>query len=77
MDTPILFMYLFFGAIGLIIFIWILYYFYRWIFSIKRQLWNQRQQLNILIGIAKKLEIDEDNLNEIYEMNNHGEDSKL
>lgn len=45
-------------GIGIIAFFAIAYYFYRWIFSINRQLWNQRQQINILLKIAEKLGVD-------------------
>lgn len=46
--------YIFGGAILLILLLVISYFWYRFVFSIKRQLWNQKQTLNILIKIAQK-----------------------
>lgn len=67
--------------IGISIVIWLIvsYYFLRWIFSIKRQLWNQKQTINILIRIAEKLGIDEydSQLRDIHYKNNNPDDSPL
>lgn len=57
----------------------ITYYLFRWIFSVKRQLWNQRQTINVLIRIAKKLGIDEydEQLQDIGMRNNNPNNSQL
>lgn len=54
-------MYLVFGIIGLILAIVVMYNLYRWIFSVKRQLWNQKMQIELLIIIAEKLGADTNN----------------
>lgn len=79
MDTPNLVVYIIIGVFALIFLIAIIYYFYRWIFSIKRQLWNQKQQINLLVRIAEKLGVDEndDQLQSIKELNNNSDNSKL
>lgn len=61
MYTEDIVMYLIFGGMGLIFAVIIIYYFTRWVFSIKRQLWNQKQQIVILIGIAEKLGVNTNN----------------
>lgn len=53
-----LFIYAIFGALGLAIGLLTTYSLWRWIFSIKRQLWNQQQQINLLLKIAEKLGVD-------------------
>jgi hypothetical protein len=59
MDTEILItMYLIGGAVAIGILLAASYYVWRWIFSVKRQLWNQQQQINILLMIAEKLGVD-------------------
>ena len=45
-------------AISVVLYFVIIYYLFRFIFSIKRQLWNQKQQINILIKIAHKLGVN-------------------
>lgn len=65
-------------ALGIVVAI--AYYFWRWIFSIKRQLWNQKQQINLLIKIAEKLGASEDydgEFQRIKDHNNFGKDSEL
>lgn len=46
--------YIILAVIALILFFVISYFWYRFIFSMKRQLWNQKQTLIILIKIAEK-----------------------
>lgn len=58
-DTSTILLY---GVIALAILITAAYFGYRWIFSINRQLWNQRQQISLLIKIAEKLGVSEDDL---------------
>lgn len=48
-------------GIGIFAFFAIVYYLYRWIFSIERQLWNQKMQIELLIIIAEKLGADTNN----------------
>jgi len=60
MEGGIIVIYILYSTIGIIVLLGIAYYFYRWIFSIKRQLWNQKQQINLLIKIAEKLGVDPD-----------------
>lgn len=48
-------------GIGIFAFFAIAYYLYRWIFSIERQLWNQKMQIELLIIIAEKLGADTNN----------------
>lgn len=43
------------AIVAFIITMAICYYIFRWIFSIKRQLWNQRQIIMLLSAIALKL----------------------
>jgi hypothetical protein len=72
--------YIAIAVIAIAIFLAIAYYFYRWIFSIKRQLWNQKQQINLLIKIAEKLGASEDYDGEMQAIkfhNNNGKDSEL
>jgi hypothetical protein len=72
--------YIAIAVISIGIFLAIAYYLYRWIFSIKRQLWNQKQQINLLIKIAEKLGASEDFDGEIKKIkfqNNHSKDSEL
>lgn len=60
------------ALISIGIYLAILYYLLRFIFDVKRQLWNQKQQINILIKIATKLGVDEndDQLLDIKHKNN-------
>ena len=60
MDTPNLVVYIIVGGLAVIVIIAISYYWFRWIFSIKKQLWNQQQQINLLIKIAEKLGVNDD-----------------
>lgn len=46
--------YLIFGAIALILFLVISYFWYRFVFSMKRQLWNQRMIVFLLARLAQK-----------------------
>ena len=77
--TPSIVTYIIIFGIGLIIFLSIAYYFYRWIFSIKRQLWNQKQQINLLLKIAEKLGVDmqDSDILTIKYNNNNKDDSAL
>jgi hypothetical protein len=54
-----------------------IYYFNRWMFSMKRQLWNQKQQIRLLIMIAEKLGVPADNMSIIKEKNEDSNDSRL
>ena len=55
------------------------YFFWRWIFSVKRQLWNQKQQINLLLKIAEKLGVDtnDSEIKTIRYHNNDKDDSSL
>lgn len=66
-------------VVGIAVSIGIAYFFTRWVFSIKRQLWNQKQQINLLVRIAKKLGVDENDeqLKAIIESNNNPSDENL
>ena len=61
-----------------IIFIVILFLtalFLRWVFSVKRQLWNQKQQINLLVKIAEKLGVpNDDNMEKLSGLNNNKDD---
>lgn len=46
--------YIFIAIVAVGLFFAISYFWYRFVFSIKRQLWNQKQMLIILIKIAEK-----------------------
>jgi hypothetical protein len=72
MDDGDVLKYAFFGLIILVVLIVVYYYLARWVFSIKRQLWNQQQQINLLIRIAQKLGVSEndDQIADIRERNN-------
>lgn len=63
--------------IGLIIVVAISYFFFRWVFSMKRQLWNQKAQINVLLKIADKLGVPSDEVDIIREKNNKSSDSNL
>jgi hypothetical protein len=79
MDTPDIAVYFMVLGITLIVILAISYYLWRWIFSIKRQLWNQRQQINILLKIAEKLGVDskDSEILTIRYRNNDKDDSSL
>lgn len=68
--------YLVFGAIGLVAMLVLYFFITRWVFSMKRQLWNQKQQINLLVKIAQQLGVKED-LSAIEEKNNNSEDHLL
>ena len=55
----------------------ITYFLWRWVLSIKRQLWNQQQMINILIKIAEKNGVSPDELSIIQEKNNNPNDKNL
>lgn len=61
--------YLIGGTIAIILLIGVSYYLYRWIFSINRQLWNQKQQLIILAKIARKIGIEDEEIGTIDKQN--------
>lgn len=42
------------GGIGFIVLLVLVYYFTRFIFSIKRQLWNQKQTIELLLMLVEK-----------------------
>lgn len=54
----------------LCLWITIAYFFIRWVLSIKRQLWNQKAQINVLIKIAEKLGVPKDEIDLIEKRNN-------
>ena len=64
--------FIFLSAMAIGVTIVILYFFLRWVFDVKRQLWNQKQQINLLIKIALKLGANEndDQLSTIWDQNN-------
>jgi hypothetical protein len=64
---------------GIALWIVVTYYLLRFVFSIKRQLWNQRQQINILIRIAEKLGVntDDEQLSNIQTRNNNKDDEQI
>lgn len=63
-------------AIVLIVAIWISII--RWVYKIKRQLWIQKQQLNVLLKIAEKLGVNVDaEMVSIKEKNNNPDDHQL
>jgi len=70
-------MYIFLGIIGLGLFLALSYYFTRWIFSIKRQLWNQKQIINLLIKLNRKNGMPDDELDTIEQKNNSNSNSDL
>jgi hypothetical protein len=50
----------------------------RWATNIRRQLWNQRQQINILIKIAEKIGVEySDEIEGIHTKNNSSNDDNL
>jgi|GEM_PF-5792146 len=53
------------------------YYFNRWVFSMKRQLWNQKQQIRLLIMIAEKLGVPSSETSVIKEKNDNPNDAYL
>lgn len=56
-----LFMYIVVAAVSLAILFLLGYYFVQWAFDVKRQLWNQKQTILILIRAARRLgESDEE-----------------
>jgi hypothetical protein len=79
MDTSNITSYAVTFIIALILIPVISYYFWRWIFSVKRQLWNQKQQINLLLKIAEKLGVDiqDGEVKTIRDHNNDNDDSGL
>ncbi|HEU4576488.1 MAG TPA: hypothetical protein VFS36_15915 [Chitinophagaceae bacterium] len=68
METSSLVMLILFSFIFSITLCYVLF---RWIFSIKRQLWNQKQQINLLIKIAEKLGVPKEEVELIENKNNN------
>lgn len=68
--------YLLVAAVAVSLIIAIYYYLLRWVFSMKRQLWNQKAQINLLIKIAEKLGVQEE-LSDIKARNNSSSDEHL
>jgi len=60
--------------VGLALWIAICYFGFRWIFSLKRQLWNQRQTLKLLIMIAEKQGVDKASVTNIEDMMNRDDE---
>lgn len=77
MENNLTFLYIFGLAIALIIVLAFCYYFTRWIFSMKRQLWNQKQQIRLLIMIAEKLGVPAQDVSVIKEKNENKSDEHL
>jgi len=50
------------------------YYFIRFTFRLKRQLWNQRQQLTVLMKIAEKLGVPKEEMQGIKSSNDSQND---
>jgi hypothetical protein len=73
------FQYVMIIGIALIILLAVSYFFWRWIFALKRQLWNQKQQINLLLKIAEKLGVDmqDSEILHIRYGNNNKDDSSL
>lgn len=61
--------------IGAVVAIW--YGMIRWAFSMKRQLWNQQQQITLLIKLCNKMGVSEDETSNIKERNEDKDNSKL
>ena len=74
METPTL---LFIIFISLVLLLAISYFLFRWIFSIKRQLWNQKVQISVLIKIATKLGVPHSEIDLIETFNNNPNDEFL
>jgi uncharacterized membrane protein YdjX (TVP38/TMEM64 family) len=58
------------SLIALLLGIAIMYFLFRWIFEIQRQLWNQKTVIDLLIKIAEKHGVDSDFLSNVQEKNN-------
>ena len=58
------------GAVGLLLVLIIGYYFIRWVFNIKRQLWNQQATITLLLRIAEKQGVTGEDIVQIKEQNN-------
>lgn len=64
---------LIYSAIALVILLIFYYYWLRYVLSIRRQLWNQKVMINLLIMIAIKNDVSESELSVIKEKNNNKE----
>jgi hypothetical protein len=60
--------------VGLALWIAMCNFGFRWIFSLKRQLWNQRQTLKLLIMIAEKQGVDKASVTNIEDMMNRDDE---
>lgn len=65
------------SIVTLVLFITLSYFFFRFIFSMKRQLWNQKQQINLLIMIAEQLGVPHSKIELIEERNKETTDAYL
>jgi hypothetical protein len=73
-DTSTLVIYI---LLAIVVLLAISYFLFRWIFSMKRQLWNQRQQITLLIKIAEKIGVPRSEVEVIEERNKSKEDQFL
>ncbi len=73
-DTSTLVIYV---MLAIVVLLAISYFLFRWIFSMKRQLWNQRQQITLLIKIAEKIGVPRSEVEVIEERNKSKEDQFL
>jgi hypothetical protein len=76
-NSTLIFTYVMFLKAGVFSYIFIAFYVYRWIFSVRRQLWMQRQQLSILLKIADRLKVNDEDTSRIWDLNNTYDDNKL
>lgn len=53
------------------------YFLFRWIFSVKRQLWNQQATIKLLIMLVEKQGGGNEETAQIKEQNNVTEENKL
>jgi predicted Holliday junction resolvase-like endonuclease len=61
------------AVVALAILIVCLYFFYRYVFSIERQLWNQKQTIELLLRLVEKQEGNSEHLDYIRAANNNPE----
>lgn len=64
-------------AVGAVVTFFIFYFFFTYTFSMRRQLWNQKKQITLLIMIAKKLGCTGEELETIDVRNNQETDRYL
>ena len=62
---------------ALAVWLTLLFFFLRYTYRIKRQLWNQQQQINLLVMIADKLGVPEKEMEIIKTRNDNQDDEYL